>query len=67
MFHTGFPQLLGGLVSGQLEADGRLVVLEFTGTNFDEECLTLVGDFEDFRPSEAVDAKSVELEESDIN
>lgn len=34
-------------------------MLEFTRTNFDEEGVALVGDFEDFWPSEAVNAKPV--------
>lgn len=44
---------------GQLEADGRFVLLELTRSDFYVEVVALVRYFEDFRPSEAVDAQSM--------
>lgn len=58
MFDTRLPQLLGGAVVGELEADRRLVLLELSRPDLDVEIVALVGDFEDFRPREAVDAQS---------
>lgn len=58
MFDTRFPQLLCSPMIRQLEADGRLVLLELSGPDLDVEVVALVGNFEDFRPGKAVDAQS---------
>lgn len=59
MLNARLPQFLGAPVVGQLEADGRLVLLEIAGSDFDEETLALVGNLENFRPCKTVDAQSV--------
>lgn len=46
---------------GKLETNCSLVLFELSRPDFDVEVVALVGDFEDFRPSEAIDAKSIEM------
>ena len=59
MFHAGFPEPFGRLVIGQFKADCGLELFKFSGTNFDVEIISLVGDFEDFGPSKSVDAQTI--------
>lgn len=60
MFNAWLPQLLGGFVICQLEADRGLVLLKLPWADFDVEVVSLVWDFENFRPSEAIDAQPEE-------
>lgn len=36
-------------------------MLEFTRTNFNEERVAFIGNFENFRPSKAIDTKSIDM------
>jgi hypothetical protein len=58
MFHTRLPQLFRGAVICELEADCRFVLFELSWADFDVEIVALVGDFENLRPSESIDAQS---------
>lgn len=58
MLDTRLPQLLSCTVVQQLKADGRLVLLKLTRSNLDIEVVALVGNFQNLRPSESIDAQS---------
>lgn len=58
MFHARLPQFFGGSVICELESNGCLVLFELSRADFDVEVVALVGDFEDLRPCEAIDAQS---------
>lgn len=44
VLHADLPQFLGGSMVGQFEADGRLVLLKFSGPDLDVEVVTFVAD-----------------------
>ena len=50
MFHTDLPEPFSRLVILQLEADGRLKVLEFAGPDLDVESVPLVRNLDDLGP-----------------
>ena len=54
MLNGDLPQSLGGLVCGELETDRCFHLLEFAGTNLDEERRPSVADLQDFRPAKSV-------------
>jgi hypothetical protein len=67
MFDARLPQFLGGAMIGELEADGCLVLFELSRADFDVEVVALVGDFENLRPGEAVDAQSAKEKRKSIS
>ena len=56
MFDASLPELLGGAVVGELEADGGLELLELTRSQLHIEFVPFVADLQDLGPCEAVDA-----------
>ena len=54
MLHTSFPESLSCLVIGKLEPNGGLVILKLPGPYLDVEIVSLVRQFQNFRPSESV-------------
>lgn len=63
MLDASLPQLLGGTMVLQLEADRRFVLLELTRPDLDVEVVSLVGDFQNFGPCETIDSESAGGEE----
>ena len=57
------PEPLCRAVIVQLEADGRLELLELSRPQLDEESVSLVRDLDDLRPSEAVDPEPVAVDQ----
>lgn len=55
VFNANFPQLLSGPMIGQLETNSRFVLFELSGSDLDVEIVAFVADFQDLRPSEAID------------
>lgn len=58
MLNAGLPQFLGGPVVLQLEADRGLILLELARPDLDVEVVSLVRDFQNLGPREAVDSES---------
>lgn len=57
MFDARLPQLLGGAVVGELEADRGLELLELSGPQLHVEVVPLVADLQDLGPREAIDTE----------
>lgn len=58
MLDARLPQLLSSAMVSQLEADGRLELLELPGPQLHVEVVTLVADLQDLGPREPIDAES---------
>lgn len=63
MLDACFPQPLGCLVIGELEADHTLELIKLARSNFDEKVVPLVRNLQDFRPRKSIDPQPVAVHE----
>ena len=61
MFDTDLPKSLCSTMVAQLEPDGRLELLELSGTKFDEESVPFVRDLDDLWPSKPVNPEPISI------
>ena len=61
MLNTNLPKSFCSTMVTQLEPDGRLKLLELSGTKFDEESVPFVRDLDNLGPSKAVNPESISI------